>query len=100
MTKRTTSRTVSKPDTAQPHKHGKGRCVAILKKLSAYLDDELSGEVCEDLRRHLGACPNCEEFLASLRQTVALCRHRPALALSAAERARMRATILRTARPR
>jgi len=49
--------------------------VSILKKLSAYIDDELPGSLCEELRKHLGACPNCEEFVASLRQTVALCQH-------------------------
>lgn len=93
-------RATRKTATPPTHKHGKGRCVAILKKLSAYLDDELSGDVCADLRRHLGACPNCEEFLTSLRQTVTLCRHRPAPALSDAERARMRDNILQAARPR
>ncbi len=99
MEKRKASRPRPKA-TTPAHKHGKGRCVAILRKLSAYLDDELSGEICSDLRRHLGTCPNCEEFLTSLRQTVTLCRHQPAPALSSAERARMRANILRAARPR
>jgi anti-sigma factor RsiW len=74
--------------------------VAILKKLSAYIDDELPATLCEELRTHLGACPNCEEFVASLRQTVTLCQHQPAPALSQAERARMRNDILRAARPR
>lgn len=98
MAKRTTRSVQRKP--ARPHRHGKGRCVAVLKKLSAYIDDELPGTLCEELRKHLGACPNCEEFVASLRQTVALCQHQPAPALSQAERARMRNDILRAARPR
>lgn len=98
MAKRTTGSVQRKPD--RPHRHGKGRCVDILKKLSAYIDDELPGTLCEELRKHLGACPNCEDFVASLRQTVALCRHQPAQALSQAERARMRNDILRAARPR
>ena len=99
MAKRTTTRPVQRK-SARPHRHGKGRCVAILRKLSAYIDDELSGAICAELRKHLGACPNCEEFVASLRQTVALCRHQPAPRLSAEDRATMRATILRNARPR
>jgi anti-sigma factor RsiW len=99
MAKRTTTRSVQRKP-ARHHRHGKGRCVAILQKLSAYIDDELPGTLCEELRKHLGACPNCEEFVASLRQTVALCRHQPAPALSQAERARMRNDILRAARPR
>ncbi|HEX7768314.1 MAG TPA: zf-HC2 domain-containing protein [Nitrospira sp.] len=98
MAKRTTRSVQQKP--ARPHRHGKGRCVAIFKKLSAYIDDELPGTLCEELRKHLGACPNCEDFVASLRQTVALCQHQPAPALSQAERARMRNDILRAARPR
>lgn len=99
MAKRTTTRPVQRKP-ARPHRHGKGRCVAILRKLSAYIDDELPGTLCNELRKHLGACPNCEEFVTSLRQTVALCKHQPAPALSAAERARMREDILRVARPR
>lgn len=99
MAKRTTTRSVQRKPTS-PHHHGKGRCVAILKKLSAYIDDELPGTLCDELRKHLGACPNCEEFVASLRQTVALCQHQPAPTLSQAERARMRNDILRAASPR
>lgn len=98
MAKRTTTRSV-KQTPARSHRHGKGRCVAILRKLSAFIDDELPGTLCDELRQHLGACPNCEDFVASLRQTVALCQHRPAPTLSAAERARMRNEILRAAGP-
>lgn len=100
MAKRTTTRTVQRTPPAPPHRHRKGSCVAILQKLSAYIDDELPVTLCDELRKHLGACPNCEKFVASLRQTVALCRHQPAPALSASERARMRNDILRAARPR
>jgi anti-sigma factor RsiW len=86
-------------DTAKPaHRHERGRCLGILRELSAYIDDELSADVCRQIRRHLGACPHCEEFLSSLRQTVSLCRHVPAPALSAADRARMRDEILKSAR--
>lgn len=99
MAKRTTTRSVQ-TTPARPHRHGKGRCVAILRKLSAFIDDELPGPLCNELRKHLGTCPNCEEFVASLRQTVALCKHQPAPALSAAERVRLREEILRTARAR
>jgi anti-sigma factor RsiW len=80
------------------HTHGKGRCLDILRQLSAFIDDELTTDICREIRRHLGACPNCEDFVASLRQTVALCRHHPAPTLSSTERSRMRANILKTAR--
>lgn len=83
-----------------PHQHEAGRCLHILRELSAFIDDELSGDICVEIRRHLGACPRCEEFVASLRQTVALCRRSPAPALSPVDRARMREKILAEARVR
>lgn len=76
---------------------GRGRCLAILRQLSAYIDDELPATICGELRRHLGGCPNCEEFIASLRHTVTLCRHRPTPSLSASDRADLRQAILRRA---
>lgn len=89
-----------KSPAARPHRHGKGRCLHILRELSAYIDDELSRDICLEIRRHLGVCPKCEDFVASLRQTVSLCRHRPAPALSPNDRALMREKILKTARAR
>jgi hypothetical protein len=83
--------------TQHRHAHGKSRCLRILRRLSAYIDDELSGSICQEIRLHLGACPNCEIFVASLRQTVSLCRHRPVPTLSAADRMLMRVKILKTA---
>jgi len=84
----------------RPHQHGKGRCLRILRALSAFIDDELSEDICQEIRRHLGACPNCEDFVASLRQTVFLCRHSPAPALSPTDRALMREQILKAAQAR
>lgn len=83
---------------AHPHEHGKGKCLKILRQLSAFIDDELAADLCREIRQHLGACPNCEDFVASLRHTVALCRHHPAPTLSSAERARMRTMIFNAAR--
>ena len=88
-------KTVNKP--AHDHPHEAGRCMDILRQLSAYIDDELPSDICQELRRHLGDCPNCEVFVASLRTTVTLCRHRPTPPLSATERAAMRQEILRAA---
>lgn len=82
--------------TRHRHAHGKIRCLRILRQLSAYIDDELSANICQEIRRHLGACPNCENFVTSLRQTVSLCRHSPAPSLSTTDRALMREKILRT----
>jgi anti-sigma factor RsiW len=92
------ARRTTKNSTGHRHGQGKGHCLRILRELSAYIDDELSGTICGEIRRHLGACPNCEDFVASLRQTVALCRHKPVPSLSSLDRARMRDAILREAR--
>ena len=93
-------RPASREQAGSGHRHGKGHCLDILRALSAYIDDELSQDICRELRKHLGACPNCEQFVTSLRQTFSLCRHRPTPVLSAADRARMREAILKTARAR
>ena len=76
------------------HTHSEGRCVDLLRQLSDYIDDELPADICREVRRHLGACPNCEVFIASLQQTVTLCRHRPAPQLTSADRMSMRRMIL------
>jgi len=85
---------------SSPHHHqpGEGRCLDILRQLSAYIDDELPSDICAELRRHVGACPNCEVFIASLRDTVKLCRSHQAPPLSALERAMMRQEILQASK--
>lgn len=87
--------------SAAMHQHpaAGGRCLDILRQLSAYIDDELPEDICAELRRHLGACPNCEEFITSLRDTVRLCRHHQPPPLSAFERAKLRQAILRAWKP-
>ncbi|MEI8014619.1 MAG: zf-HC2 domain-containing protein [Nitrospira sp.] len=79
------------------HTNDRGHCVDLLRQLSAYIDDELPSDICQEIRRHLGACPNCEVFIASLQQTVTLCRHRPAPQLTSDDRMNMRRAILNTA---
>jgi anti-sigma factor RsiW len=98
MTKKAISRKKAGAQGGSGHKHETGRCLHILQRLSAYIDDELASNVCEEIRRHLGACPNCEVFVESLRHTVALCRHRPTPALSPTDRQALRENILRAAR--
>ena len=100
MTKKTPTRKSRRPASGHRHRPGEGRCLDILRQLSAYIDDELPSEICGELRRHLGACPNCEVFIASLRQTVTLCRHSRAPQLSAQDRAALRLEILQAAQAR
>jgi len=76
------------------HRHSKAQCIRILRNLSTYLDDELTSAVCREIRAHLGACPNCELFLASLRQTITLCRHSAPPPLSPSLKTQLRRKIL------
>ena len=93
------SRIRTQPGTRKPldHDHDMRHCLKVLQKLSAYVDEELSGDICAEIRSHLGACPNCEIFLDSLRQTITLCRHNQYHSLSAADRATIRRQILKSA---
>ncbi|RPH78701.1 MAG: hypothetical protein EHM80_09665 [Nitrospiraceae bacterium] len=86
--------------SSHSHRHREGNCVNLLRQLSAYIDDELPADICTEIRRHLGACPNCEVFIASLRHTVTLCRHRPAPQLTSVDRMNMRRAILNAANAR
>jgi len=53
-------------------------CRQVLARLSDYLNLELPPGACADIENHLAACAPCEEFAASLRATVELCRrYRP-----------------------
>jgi anti-sigma factor RsiW len=95
MTKKKTAARKKRPGlSSHHHTHSEGQCVDLLRQLSAYIDDELPSDICREIRRHLGACPNCEVFIASLQQTVTLCRHRPAPELTSVERTNMRRMIL------
>ena len=86
--------------SSQRHTHGQGHCMDLLRQLSAYIDDELPADICREIRRHLGACPNCEVFITSLQHTVTLCRHRPTPQLTSVDRMNMRREILDAANAR
>lgn len=49
----------------------------IRRKLSAYLDNAVSGEEKEEIKRHLGRCGNCRVALADLELTVERLRSLP-----------------------
>ena len=101
MTKKKPSAPKKRPKPSSPrHTHGQGHCLDLLRQLSAYIDDELPSDICGEIRQHLGACPNCEVFIASLQHTVTLCRHRPAPQLTSTERMNMRRAILDMANAR
>jgi len=78
-------------------RHSKEHCVRILRGLSAYLDGDLPTGVCQEIRKHLGACPRCEQIVESLRQTVGLCRHLEPRPISGALKSRIRRFVLQAA---
>ena len=82
-----------KRNTSQGHRHTKAGCIKILQRLSAYLDDELTTDLCKEVRAHMGVCPKCEVFLDSLRQTIFLCRHLDANPLSPSKKQQLRREI-------
>ena len=101
MTKKKTATPKKRSESSSHrHTHGQGHCLDLLRQLSAYIDDELPSDICREIRRHLGACPNCEVFIASLQHTVTLCRHRPAPQLTSVDRMNMRHAILDAANAR
>lgn len=99
MTKKKAAATKKKQAKLSPHRHrpGQGHCLKLLRQLSAYIDNELPSDICREIRSHLGACPNCEVFILSLRQTVILCRHRPVPPLKSTDRIALRRAILKKA---
>lgn len=83
---------------AQGHRHrahSKAHCLKILKELSSYLDDDLARNLSRKVTKHLETCANCEDFVASLRQTIILCKHSATASLSPAAKARLRGQILK-----
>ena len=101
MTKKKTSAPKKQPGpSSHRHMQGQGHCLDLLRQLSAYIDDELPSDICREIRQHLGACPNCEVFIASLKHTVTLCQHRPAPQLTSVDRMHMRHAILDAANAR
>lgn len=70
-------------------------CQAMLAAISAYLDGDLDQTECGEIERHCASCARCAEVIATLRQTVGLCRNAAAVPLPEAVRARARASIRR-----
>jgi anti-sigma factor RsiW len=49
-------------------------CREFVEFLDRYVEGELSAEERATFDRHMVDCPPCEEFLASYRATIGLCR--------------------------
>jgi RNA polymerase sigma-70 factor (ECF subfamily) len=70
-------------------------CARIFATLSQHLDRELPPATCGDLEEHLRDCPECIQFIESLKRSVELCREygssRPAEAVAPEKLAELRA---------
>lgn len=97
MPRPTRRKTVRSPRTHRHAGHSKAHCLKIFRRLSLYLDGELPDNACEEIRKHLRGCDNCEVFLASFKRTVILCRKYPAKPLSRGAKGAIRAAILHAA---
>lgn len=71
------------------------RCLALLERLSRYIDDELTPQQRRTIDVHCRDCTRCQRMIAGLRQTIALYRGAGPSPLPARTRARARARIAR-----
>jgi anti-sigma factor RsiW len=66
----------------------------IFKKVCDYLDGELDEETCEELKKHIAACPRCRIYVDTVRQTIVLYQVKDSpKKMPAAARKRLYATI-------
>jgi RNA polymerase sigma-70 factor (ECF subfamily) len=52
-------------------------CPEVITLFSRHLEGEISAPVCEQMERHLAACPRCRERCAGLQRTLASCASTP-----------------------
>jgi anti-sigma factor RsiW len=71
------------------------RCLALLDRLSRYIDDELTPRQRRVIDAHCRDCARCRRMIASLRRTIALYRSTDITAMPTRTRARARARIAR-----
>ncbi len=64
-------------------------CNQLLADLSAYLDGEMSAELCTEIEHHLTGCEDCRVVVDTLRKTVLLYHDLPKPDLPAHVRKRL-----------
>lgn len=79
------------PRTARPP----ARCLAMLDRLSRYIDSELTPRQRAAIDEHCRDCARCQRVIAGLQRTVALYRHAGSSTMPPRARARARANIAR-----
>jgi anti-sigma factor RsiW len=81
--------------TARSAPRPPARCLALLDRLSRYLDDELTSQQRRAIDVHCRDCSRCRRTIAGLQRTIALYRKAGASPLPESTRARARARIAR-----
>jgi hypothetical protein len=61
----------------------------IFRHICENLDQDMNSPACREIRKHMDGCPECFDYLNSLKTTVALYRNYPAPPLSQASRKRL-----------
>jgi len=77
-----------------PHRQSTVHCRKLLRAISEYLDNDLPGPVCAEIRKHLGVCPKCKLVVRSLKRTINLCKKADVARLTASDKTRLRKEIL------
>jgi anti-sigma factor RsiW len=57
-------------------------CQALLHQLSAFVEDEASPQLCQEIERHLASCANCRIVVDTLDRTISLYHTLPAPEMS------------------
>ncbi len=65
---------LSESTSSPVHEHPSAECLELFRHLSEYIDREIDAAASRVIEQHLKDCPACRICLATLRQTVALCR--------------------------
>ena len=79
---------------AQPRRKCTPQCRELFANLSEYLDGQMETGSCEQMQRHIEACPSCVAFLRELRAAIDRCRQME-IACDPELGARLRATLTR-----
>jgi len=76
--------------------HPPARCLALLNRLSRYIDNDLTPQQRRVIQAHCRDCARCKRVIAGLQRTVSLYRRAgPLTAMPERIRARARARIAR-----
>ena len=69
--------------------HDHPDCQEQLAAFALYRDGEADADLCAAIESHVQTCPNCHAVLATLEETIRLCRGQPRAIPSAEVRTRL-----------